>query len=263
MEIGISTASLFKRQYNEDALVTLNELEARVCEVFLGTYQEYTNDFAKLLRERQGGLKVHSIHTLNTHFEPQLFGANPRAVEDAYKIFGSCLETAKLLGANHYTLHGIARFKRNVLYNEYERIGKQMLKAKDFASTFGVDLCLENVEWAYYNHVGFYSQIVKYCEGLKTCLDVKQARISGDSYKDYIKEMGSSIATVHLSDVIEDGSICLPGKGIFDFEELFSRLKDVGFNGNMLIEVYTNDYGEISELKDSLDYLREIKEKIF
>ncbi|MBR6737539.1 MAG: sugar phosphate isomerase/epimerase [Clostridia bacterium] len=263
MEIGISTASLFKRQYNEDALITLNELDARVCEVFLGTYQEYTDDFAKLLKESKGNLNVHSIHTLNTHFEPQLFGANPRAVDDAYKIFGNCLNTAKLLGAKCYTLHGIARFKRNVLYNDYEKIGKQMLKAKDFAKTFGVELCLENVEWAYYNHVGFYTEIVKYCPDLKTCLDVKQARISGDSYKDYIKEMGSSIQTVHLSDVTESGAICLPGKGTFNFEELFKRLKDVNFKGNMLIEVYTNDYGEIVELKESVDYLRNLKEKIF
>ena len=35
MEIGVSTASLFKRQYNEDALITLNEIDARVCEIFL------------------------------------------------------------------------------------------------------------------------------------------------------------------------------------------------------------------------------------
>ena len=263
MEIGISTASLFKRQYNEDALVTLNELSAKVCEVFLGTYQEYTKEFCDLLLTRVGDIKVHSIHTLNTHFEPQLFGANPRAVDDAYKIFGCCLETAKRLGANCYTLHGIARFKKNVLYNEYEKIGKMMHKAKEFASSYGIDLCLENVEWAYYNHVGFYSSISKYCPQLSTCLDVKQARISGDSYVDYINEMGSSIKTVHLSDVNSLGKICLPGTGTFNFEDLFKRLKDVGFNGNMLIEVYTNDYGEISELKESLDYLEEIKYKIF
>lgn len=263
MEIGISTASLFKRQYNEDAIVTLNELGAKVCEVFLGTYSEYTKDFCDLLKEKKGNIKVHSIHTLNTHFEPQLFGANPRAVDDAYKIFGSCLNTAKELGASCYTLHGIARFKKNVLYNEYEKIGKMMLKAKDFATSYGIDLCLENVEWAYYNHVGFYKNISKYCPNLSTCLDVKQARISGDSYIDYISEMGSSIKTVHLSDVDSIGKICLPGRGTFNFEDLFKRLKDVDFKGNMLIEVYTNDYGEIFELKDSLDYLREIKYKIF
>ena len=263
MGIGVSTASLFKRQYNEDALVTLNELDAKVCEIFLCSYCEYTEDFAKLLKERKGNLKVHSIHTLNTHFEPQLFGANPRAVDDAYKIFGSCLNTARLLGAENYTFHGIARFKRNVLYNNYQKIGENMLKLSEFCENFNVNLCLENVEWAYYNHVGFYTNIIKYCPNLKTCLDVKQARVSGDSYKDYITEMGSSIQTVHLSDINEDGKICLPGKGKFDFKDLFLRLKDVNFKGNMLIEVYYEDYKEISEIKDSLNYLRELEDKIF
>lgn len=263
MEIGVSTASLFKRKYNEDALTVLNEIDARVCEIFLCTYQEYTPEFAKLLLERKGNLKVHSIHTLNTHFEPQLFGASPRAVEDAYKIMENCLNTAKTLGATNYTLHGIARFKRNAKYNNYPDIGAKMLKLKDFCKKFGVDLCLENVEWAYYNHVGFLNDIRPYCPNLKTCLDIKQARISTYDYKDYIEEMGSSINTVHLSDINSVGKICLPGKGNFDFEDLFKRLKGVGFDGAMLIESYYEDYKEISELKDSLDYLRNLKEKIF
>lgn len=263
MEIGVSTASLFKRQYNEDALVTLNEIDARTCEVFLGTYQEYTESFGKLLVSRKGDLNVHSIHTLNTHFEPQLFSVNPRALEDAYQIFGNALTVAKMLGAGFYTMHGIARFKRSIKYDNYEIIAKNIEKVKDFAKNYNVELCLENVEWAYYNHVGFYSEISKYLKGLKTCLDIKQARVSGDSYRDYIKEMGESIATVHLSDIKDDGKICLPGCGTFDFEDLFKRLKDVNFSGDMLIEVYNEDYGEISEIKDSLNYLRELKDKIF
>lgn len=263
MEIGVSTASLFKRQYNEDALVTLNEIDARVCEIFLGTYREYTSDFANLLKSRLGNLKVHSIHTLNTHFEPQLFAVNPRAIDDAYEIYASCLNTAKLLNAKNYTLHGIARFKRNILYNNYDSIGPKIEKARMFAEKHGVDMCLENVEWAYYNHVGFLTEILKYAPNLKTCLDVKQARIAGEGYVSYLNEMGNRINTVHLSDITDAGKICLPGKGCFDFEDLFKRLKDVNFNGNMLIEVYYEDYSDVSEIKESLYYLRNIKEKIF
>ena len=44
MEIGISTASLFGRLYNEDAVKAIEELDARVCEVFLETYSEYNED---------------------------------------------------------------------------------------------------------------------------------------------------------------------------------------------------------------------------
>lgn len=263
MDIGISTASLFKRQYNEDSLITLNELDARVVEIFLGSYCEYTSEFANLLKERKGNLKVHSIHTLNTHFEPQLFADNPRAINDAYKILENCLNTANTLGAKNYTLHGIARFKKDILYNNYDVIGKKFEKLNDFCSSKGINLCLENVEWAYYNHVGFYTQILKYCKNLKTCLDVKQARVSGDSYVDYINEMQNSIQTVHLSDVDDLGKICVPGKGVFDFDDLFKRLRGVNFDGAMLIEVYSNNYGEISELKDGLNFLRDKAAKYF
>lgn len=263
MELGISTASLFKRQYNEDAVKTLNSLGVKTCEVFLGTYSEYTKEFATLVSDRKGDMQVHSIHTLNTHFEPQLFGDNPRAIDDAYKIMGDCLTCANILGAKNYTLHGIARFKKNILYNNYDKIGAKMLKLKDFCLSYGVDLCLENVEWAYYNHVGFYREVSRFCPNLKTCLDVKQARISGDNVFDYIEEMGENINTVHLSDVNENGKICLPGRGVTDFEEIFSRLYDKGFNGAMLIEVYNEDYKELIELKESLDYLENIKNKIY
>ncbi len=263
MEIGVSTATLFKRQYNEDALITLNEVDARVCEIFLESYCEYNEEYANLLKSRQGDLKVHSIHTLNTHFEPQLFSDNPRALKDAYGIMENCLKVANIVGAKNYTLHGIARFKKNILYNNYKKIGENMLKLKEFCDSYGVNLCLENVEWAYYNHVGFYNNIKEFCPNLKTCLDIKQARISGDSYIDYINEMGESINTVHLCDMRNDGTKCLPGKGDFPFEDLFKRLKDVNFNGSMLIEAYYEDYKEVNELKDSLNYLRELKYKIF
>ena len=75
--------------------------------------------------------------------------------------------------------------------------------------------------------------------------------------------MGNSINTVHLSDINNLSKICLPGKGVFDFEDLFKRLKDNNFNGNMLIEVYNENYKEIDEIKESLYYLRNLKEKIF
>ena len=49
VEIGISTASLFKKQYNEDAIPTLDALDARVCEVFLESYYEYYTEDGKVL----------------------------------------------------------------------------------------------------------------------------------------------------------------------------------------------------------------------
>lgn len=263
VEVGISTASLFKKQYNEDALPTLDSIDSRVCEVFLESYCEYTEEFAKLLLGKLGNLKVHSIHTNTIQFEPTLFSDNPRAYQDAFSAFENVLKASKILGATNYTMHGRARFRKSSNYDNYKEVAFYFNKLIDLCEKYNVYMCLENVEWAFYNRPGFFAEVKKDCPRLKGVLDVKQAFLSGYDYTDYLNEMGEDINTVHLCDRDENGKGCMPGRGVFDFETLFKKLKDVGFKGNMLIEVYDSAFKEISELKQSLDIIREIKQKVF
>ena len=265
MEIGISTASLFGRMYNEDAVTAIENLGAKVCEVFLETYCEYTEEYASLINSRKTeNLKVHSIHTLNTHFEPQLFSTCDRNRKDALDIFENCLKTGRVLGAKYYTLHGKARLKKNAVFTNYEEIGCYMNALTELTEKYGMQLCLENVEWAYYREPGFFKSVKEYAPKLCACLDVKQAREAGFDYNLYLEEMGDSLRTVHLSDVDEFGKIAIPSeKGLFDFEELFRKLKYNGFKGNCVIEIYKENFKDIQELKCSLEYLMNIKDKIF
>ncbi len=99
------------------------------------------------------------------------------------------------------------------------------------------------------------------CPSLMGVLDVKQARLSGYPYYEYLEEMGESLATVHASDIGADGKMCLPGRGTFDFDELFSRLRDVGFCGDVLLECYGKDYRELGEVKAAYEFLAEKAEK--
>jgi sugar phosphate isomerase/epimerase len=58
--------------------------------------------------------------------------------------------------------------------------------------------------------------------------------------------------------------MCLPSKqGTTDFYDIFSRLKDKGFNGALILEVYKNDFDTYKELFDSLDYVSELADKVF
>ena len=208
MDIGISTASLFGRQYNEDAIVTVGKLGARVCEVFLETYSEYTEEYASFLNSRKSdNLKVHSIHTLNTHFEPQLFSPCERTKLDAINIFENCLKAGKVLNASYYTLHGKAKLKKTTVFNNYQEIGEQMAELTKITAKYSMQLCLENVEWAFYREPGFFSKIINYAPDLCACLDVKQAREAGFDYTLYLEEMAGRLKTVHLSDVDENGRI--------------------------------------------------------
>ena len=124
-------------------------------------------------------------------------------------------------------------------------------------------LCLENVHWATYAEPGIFRKLKAYAPSLQGVFDIKQARLSGYPYAMYIKDMAGSISHVHLSDVDENGKMCLPGKGRTDFFEVFSRLKDAGFDGAAIVEAYTGDYGEYAELKESCDYLDEVIDKVY
>ena len=245
MQVGVSTASLFQRRNNEDALPLFNQLGIPLAEVFLTSFSEYGKEFATLLRERKGNLSINSVHILNTEFEPQLFSAHERVRKDAYDWLEKVMDSAEILQAPYYTFHGTARVKRAT------RSGKRdnfplMIKGfealTEFCSNRGVTLCLENVEWATYNRPGVFKILSDAIPSLKGVLDVKQARISEYPYEEYLDEMGEKLAHVHVSDITLEGKMCLPGRGIFDFDTLIRRLKDVGFDGAILIEAYEKDY---------------------
>ncbi len=264
MNLGISTASLFEKKSTEEALEFLSKSNIKHAEVFLSTYCEYNTEFGKLLKSVKGETNVHSVHVLNTQFEPQLYSVNPRARNDSFEILKGAMACAKEINAKYYTFHGVARYKKTPIKIDFDRVGKITQEIIDCMRPYGVQLSYENVHWAYYNYIGFYSELKKRVPELKGVLDIKQARQSGIEYKDYISEMGSDIVTVHLSDIDDTGKMCLPSaRGTTDFYDLFSRLRDVGFDGTMLLEVYNNDYDEYSELFSSLDYVSEISEKVF
>ncbi len=263
MDIGVSTATFFLRRYNEDSISIIEGLGGKTCEVFLECPSEYTEEYGKLLLERKGNLKVHSMHAVTMNYETELFNSFDRAYADALKSFAGVLNIGRMLGAGFYTMHGRARIKKGAGYDNYEKVGKRLEELCDFARNYDIRICLENVAWSLCNRPEFYKEIVKYAPSIGATFDIKQARISGYDYTKYLSAMGERIKTVHLSDVDENGKIKLPGFGLFNFEELFKRLKDFGFDGDMIIEVYKDDYADESEITESLYYLNNLKNKIF
>lgn len=261
MKTGISTASLFLRKNNLETLKLFNRLGIKNAEVFLTTFSEYEPSFAKTLLDNKGTIAVNSVHILNTQFEPQLFAKHPLVKADAFFWLNKVMESANILGADYYTFHGTARIKRASRSGENDDFPSMIKSFEEIGACcekYGVALCLENVEWATYNRPGVFSKLAHALPKLKGVLDIKQARISGYPYEAYVSEMGNRIAYTHLSDVDENGKICLPGKGTFDFETLIKRLIDVGFDGTLLVEAYAGDYHKEEELKIATDYLEEI-----
>ena len=263
MITGISTASLFQRYNTEDAVKQFNINKINACEVFLESFCEYNKKFGKVISKLKGDLQIHSFHTLTTQFEPQLYSVNERAQKDSFAFLEDTLKCAEKMGAKYYTFHGGARFKKTPIVIDFDRVSRITQNIIDICSKYNVTLAYENVHWCYYNYIGFFKTLKGLTKGLKGTLDIKQARQSGVDHNLFIQEMGEDIVTVHLSDVDSNGKMCLPGKGVTDFTDLFKRLKDVGFDGALLLEVYKNDFDKNCELYESLDYVNELAHKIF
>lgn len=192
MRTGVSTASLFMRENNEEALPLLDALGVRTAEVFLTSFSEYDRKFGELLAEKRGRVRVHSVHVLNTQFEPQLFSGNPRVKKDAFFWLERAMRAGQALGAKYYTFHGIARIKRASRSGEKDNFaawGGGLREISEFCASFGIGLCLENVEWAMYNRPGFLRAAREFCPALSCVLDIKQARISSYPYTMYLQEM--------------------------------------------------------------------------
>ena len=262
MEVGLSSACFFMRELNEDAVLIIDEMHIPIAEVFFTTFSEYNPEFAKLLLQKKGNLQINSVHALNTQFEPQLFTDHPRAKQDAFYWLNQVLQSAKILQAKYYSFHGIARLKKNSTPKDHGELAHYFEEIMQACAAHNVELCLENVHWALYNEPKIFKQIQAKCPNLKGILDNKQARLAGHSYKDYIDDMGESIAFVHISDHTADGKLCLPGKGVFPFEDCIKQLQDYNFKGAFIIEVYANDYTNYQELYQSYCYLKELIYKL-
>ena len=263
MKTGISTSSLFGRYNTENALEFLADNGVNAVEVFLESFCEYNREFGEYLAKRKGNVYVNSVHTLTTQFESTLYSANERAQADSFFLLDKTMSAAQALGAKYYTFHGLARVKRTPYIIDYDRCAKTTQQIIEVCARYGVSLAYENVHWAYYNYLGFFSEMRKRTVGLKGTFDIKQARQTGIDYREFIEEMGADIVTAHISDVDETGKMCLPGRGTTDFKEVFTRLRDKGFNGAILIEAYKNDYASTKELLDSYEFITDLAKRVF
>ena len=267
MEFGISTAAFYRRAATEDALCHIREQGASLCEVYLESFSEYTPDFAHLLRQRADalGLRVVSVHPMGTQFEPQLFSLSVRQHDDAWRIFERVMQSAQILGAKYYVMHGPPTMRGALKNAEAGRIGPIIAELCALAGRYGLRLAWENVSWCLFDSPSFPSSIEPYLNGagLGYTFDVKQASRSGCDPYGILDAMGSRLCHLHACDVFTSGGrmfTAMPGKGSFDFARLGERLRQRGYQGAVMLEPYSDTYESISEIGAALRWLKKTME---
>ena len=75
---------------------------------------------------------------------------------------------------------------------------------------------------------------------------------------EYIRAMGPRLANVHLCGYRDTGmevKPCLPFQGEEDLVKLKQELVASGYHGPVLLEVYGNNYRDLSELGEVFDHI--------
>ncbi|MCL2036100.1 MAG: sugar phosphate isomerase/epimerase [Oscillospiraceae bacterium] len=262
MKIGISTASLYPL-HTEDALLEVAKLGVKNVEIFLNSVNELEGEvFAHMQNTiREYDMKLVAAHPFSTPMETLfLFSSYDRRVNEIMDLYRHYFDLINRLGGENalFVIHGAIKSAKCSDECYIERLGNLIQAGRQQ----NITVIQENVCYCKSGSVDFLEKLA--CtlgDSVKFTLDIKQARRSGLEPSEIVRRLKDKITHLHLSDADEEHD-CLPlGKGNFDFALFFDELKQVEFKGSAVVELYRDNYGEYSELSDSVNFLKKLLEK--
>lgn len=260
MEIGISTACFYPMQ-TEFSVEHIKKAGVKKAEVFLNSVSETDPEFCAMLKNRfdEAEIEIVSVHAFVAMHEPFLFSDYKRRQDDAVEIYKKNIEACKTLGAKFHTFHG-ARQEMFCDGFDYKGFGETLTFLSELAGKKGIKLAWENVSWCLSKAPEFIEKVLPFIksESFGFTLDLKQAIRANFNYLEYLKIFDKKLLNVHVSDSKADRDCLLPGNGDVDFSFVISRLKDFGYDGDLIIEVYNDAISDMDEIQKSVKYLNNL-----
>ena len=256
MQLGLSTAAFYGRWETEEAAAAISKLPVDCAEVFLQSDSEISPKFAALVRRNLGDVACTSVHPLGG-YENYMAGRPARQVRDAFAHFEKVLEAGKGLGAKTFVYHGrhtplLSPLPWNLKWN-IEAIAPMCEMAEKRSMVIG----WENVSWCQLTTPDRICEAKAALPQVRFTLDIKQAMRAGCDPMEYVRAMGDQLCNVHVCDWHEDGKLCLPGEGIFDFAALMAALKEIDYNGPVIMEPYLRMIDSDEALLRSIAFMRD------
>jgi len=141
--------------------------------------------------------------------------------------------------------------------NEFDDLDKAAIWARgvesvkvlgSVAEDLGIDFCLEVVNRFETNILNTAEEAVQYCKdvdrkNVKILLDTFHMNIEEDNIADAIRHAGDYLGHMHLG----EGNRNLPGQGSLPWNDIGKALRDINFDGGVVMEPFVKMGGEIGE----------------
>lgn len=259
MDIGISSAVFYPVE-TEKAIDKIIDLGFKKVELFLNCEREYEDAFIDLIKPKLDSAQVEvvSVHPYTSLMEGMLFFSEySRRTEDGLQMYRKYFHAAQKLGAKYFTLHGNRTLSGTVNPQiSMEENCKAISKLADAAKEYNVLITQENVSWCASASIEYLAELKRSLDGkIGFTLDLKQALRAGVAVEEYINVMGESLKNIHISDFSDEEVCLLPGNGKMDYNKFIEQIRGIGYQGDLIIEVYSSNYDDICQIGTAKQFL--------
>lgn len=254
MKIGLSTSTFFNTVATENMFDLMRNMRVECTELCLNTFSDYEKAYVDKLAAYRGGMDVVAVSPLSMQFEPQLFSPNVRVRADAELIFRKVCYACSVFGAKFYTFRGPINLNHTKNF-DYLRLAQRFVQLSDIAAPYGVSLSLKNMNWSYASTPEFFEKIMEKCPRLFATLGIYQAELAGYDVRDFLDRVPEQrISMIEVRDFVK-GEWCLPGKGKYRFDKLFSDLDKRRITAPVMLAVGSDAYTDFIQVRDGYEYL--------
>lgn len=250
LRAGVSTACLYPENL-EEAFLSLAVRGIKTAEIFVNTDSELHDPYlSEMLAVKRGyGIEVVSVHPFTCGIEPMMFFTGyERRVKDMLDYYKHFFEYMNKFGAKYFILHGNKNENPFPDDGYFERYGRM----QETAGSFGVCVLQENVSRCTAGALDFLIKMKKALgDKAMFVLDTKQAHRAGGDPIEYVRYLGNNIKHVHFSDFGKAGDCLKFGCGEYDNITFFTELKNCGYKGDIIIELYKRNYKDKDDLAEN------------
>ena len=258
MAIGISTACFYP-ETTEESMRKTGELGAECIEIFMNAPSELEKSFIEKLCaiQKQYGMRVKSFHTYASFTESYYyFSSYERRYIESIESFKRYFDGMHALGAELLVMHG-AKIPGSIPDEQvFERFGELYRIGK----AEGISLCQENVVHYRSESPDFLMRMrAALGDHFHMVLDIKQARRTGIDPYVFAETFADNIAHIHISDYTDERDCVVPlcAGSKFDFPKFFRFMRDKGYKGDYMIELYEKSYDSPEQIRTAAAQLSE------
>ena len=227
-------------------------------EFFVCTSSETSESFAREYRRICDGcgVRVVSLHPHTSFAETFLFFSGYRSrFEDSLSLYDRYFEVCNIIGAKVVNFHG-AKLPNDVSVQRYAEVYHTLFRRAERA---GVIFAQENVRQHCSGGLDFLLELSRILRNeVRFTFDVKQANAEHLDVDRYIMNLAKKTALVHICDVTPKDFCLVPFNGSFDFARFFSKMKENGYDGTYMLEVYSSCFKDDSEIGNAVSGLKKI-----